>query len=84
MTDPAPLPGAEFRWRFYDEDTGEKWSGWHTVEGACAACCCDGPVDGEHQEQSVYYDEFELPVFSGHTRLDPTDIEAWITVEWRS
>jgi hypothetical protein len=75
----------EFRWWFYDEDLGDKWSKWHTITNGCEACCCNGPIDGEHQEQMVYYDDPDdyLPVFTGHTRLDPTDFLPGQTVEWR-
>lgn len=77
--------GTEFRWWFYDEDMGEKWTKWHTVNGPCAACCCDGPKDGEHQEQCVYYDDPDdyLPVFTGHTRFNPLKPAPLARVEWR-
>lgn len=76
--------GGKFRWRFYDEDIGERWSKWHTVELPCPSCCCDGTTGGEHQEQCVYYDDPDdyLPVFTGHTRLNPRDIPHLTVVEW--
>lgn len=77
------MSATQFRWRFYDEDIGETWSGWHTMDEPCPSCCCGGPEDGEHREQSIWYDEFDLPVFSGHTRLHPMLIEDHHQVEFR-
>lgn len=77
----------QFRWRFYDEDIGYTWSDWHTDGSGCPACCCGGPIEGEHQESAVYYDEFNLPVFSGHARCDPhgdpNDRVVLTPLEWR-
>jgi len=81
------LPGNQFRWRFYDDDLGETWSKWHTVDLPCPACCCNGPDRGEHQERCVVYDEPDdyLPNFQAHTRLDPCDASSKLSVvEWRA
>lgn len=80
MTD---LAGSQFRWRFTDDSIGEQWSDWHTVELPCPACCHNGPEDGEHLQGAGYYDEDGYVDWSAHSRLDPTDIEEWVTMEWR-
>lgn len=73
----------QFRWKFTDDGIGEQWTGWHNLSGPCPACCCGGPDDGEHQESSEYYDEYDV-LTAGHTRLDPTDIDDDLdTVEWK-
>lgn len=72
----------EFRWRFCDDAVGEQWSRWHTSAGPCTACCCGGPDEGEHQEPAEYYDEDDI-LSSGHSRLDPDDVNEWIIVEWK-
>jgi hypothetical protein len=76
--------GDRFRWRFYDADLDETWSKWHVVSGQCPACCCDGPDQGEHQEQCIVYDEPDdyLPNFQAHTRLDPRELPPGSIVEW--
>ncbi len=72
----------EFRWRFSDDAIGEQWSAWHQVEGECSACCCWGPLDGEHQEAAEYDEDGSLT--SGHTRLDPADVDEGVVVERRT
>ena len=78
------LPGSQFRWRYQDDAVGEAWSDWHTVDGACSACCHGGPHDGEQQQGGGYYDEDGVMDWGGHTRCDPRDIDWWVTVEWQS
>jgi hypothetical protein len=70
-----------FRWRFTDDAVGEDWTAWHVAVGPCSACCCNGPTDGEHQEQSAYYDEDGI-LTGGHTRCDPVDPDPGQTVEY--
>ena len=73
----------EFQWLFYDDDIGETWSAWHAADGPCVSCCCGGPIDGEHLEMAVYYED-EIPIFSGHSRLDPFGyVEPWVKMKWR-
>lgn len=74
--------GSEFRWRYYDDAMGETWSEWHVVADHCPACCCDGVVDGEHQEPSEYYED-GIPS-RGHARYDPINPDYPKPVEWRS
>lgn len=76
-----PESATKFRWRFDDDTLGDHWSAWHSVQGPCSACCCGGPKDGAHLEGAGYYDEDGF-LDSGHSRMDPRQIDAWDEVEF--
>lgn len=60
-----PAAPTEFRWRHYGSGT-EEWSRWHSLTGACEACCCRGPeecsppdcTDREHREPGEPFGEY--------------------------
>ena len=37
------LPVTEFRWKRFDDGSGDEWSKWHASVGECPACCCFTP-----------------------------------------
>lgn len=77
----VPRPALKFRWRFFDDLLGDHWSEWHTVEGECAACCCNYPRDGEHAAGGMSYDDDGI-LTSSHSWLDPDDLDPLEEVEW--
>ena len=34
------MPDGRFRWRRFDDHSGEPWSRWHATTGPCDSCCC--------------------------------------------
>lgn len=42
MVAPSPVLPQRFQWKLMDGNE-QRWSGEHTLEGPCPACCCNGP-----------------------------------------
>ena len=62
----ATKSATAFRWQITDP-TNPSWSRWHSLEGACSGCCCNGPTacpdcgGREHQEPAESISTMDAP-----------------------